>query len=248
MNLTTHSPNYAVRTIKTIQRFTVGQRWEHMVLLLCVFVLLLTGLPQKYRTSGWSQELLSTPERLVIIQQIHHIAALILILEVIYHLGLAIILIALRKMNANIFPSTQDLKNAWDMTRYLIYLSNKKPNFGKYNFEQKITYWFIFFGIGIMAISGLILWFPEFFTRFLPGGIIPASKLTHSSEAIVMAVFVVIWHFYHVHFERLNLSIFTGWLSEDDMRAYHIDDYNNLIETNIDNNQISGEEEKGGTL
>ena len=107
------------------------------------------------------------------------------------------------------------------MIRYLLFLSKDKPAFGKYNFEQKVTYWFIFFGIGIMTLSGLIIWFPEIVTRFLPGGMVPAAKLAHSTEAIVSAIFIIIWHFYHVHLERLNLSIFTGQINEGDLKTFH---------------------------
>jgi len=73
-----------------------------------------------------------------------------------------------------------------------------------------------------------VLWFPLVITRFFPGGIVPAAYLAHSNEAIVAAVFVVIWHFYHVHFQRLNLSIFTGRLSEDEMRDYHAAEFQRL--------------------
>ena len=107
------------------------------------------------------------------------------------------------------------------MIRYLLFISNEKPSYGKYNFEQKFTYWFLVVAITIMVISGFILWFPIFFTKLLPGGIIPAAKFAHSSEAIAGAVFVILWHFYHVHLERLNLSIFTGRLNEEDMQEYH---------------------------
>ncbi len=114
------------------------------------------------------------------------------------------------------------------MVRYLLFLSEEKPAHGKYNFEQKFTYWFVAFGVGIMIVSGLFMWFPVFFTRFLPGGIIPAALLAHSSEAIAAAVFILIWHTYHVHIERLNLSIFTGRLSEHEMREYHELEYEAL--------------------
>jgi cytochrome b subunit of formate dehydrogenase len=79
-----------------------------------------------------------------------------------------------------------------------------------------------------MVITGFILWFPIAFTRFLPGGIIPAAKMAHSTEAIVTVLFIVIWHFYHVHIERLNLSIFTGWLNDQDTRSYHPLEYERL--------------------
>ena len=84
------------------------------------------------------------------------------------------------------------------MIKYLLFLTRKKPVYGKYNFEQKFTYWFLFFGIGILVLSGLVLWFPDGHP-LLPGGIVPAAYLAHSNEAIVAAVFIVIWHFYHVH-------------------------------------------------
>ncbi len=213
---------------RSFKRFALGQRWEHSLLILSILVLLLTGLPQKYRTTGWSQWLLSTPERVGSVQQIHHIAAILLIAEVIYHVGRAIYLMSRRQLPGDILPTWQDVRDAWQMIRYLLFLTRKKPAYGKYNFEQKITYWFLFFGIGILVTSGIVLWFPEVITRFLPGGVIPAAFLAHSNEAVIAAVFIVIWHFYHVHLERLNLSIFTGRLSEQEMRTYHAAEFERL--------------------
>jgi cytochrome b subunit of formate dehydrogenase len=149
------------------------------------------------------------------------VAAVVLILEVLYHLVKNIALLVRRRLPADMFPNMQDLRDAWKMIRYLLFLSKEKPAFGKYNFEQKFTYWFLFLGIGIMVVTGVIMWFPIQWTRIFPGGTIPAAQLAHSSEAIAATVFVLIWHFYHVHFERLNLSIFTGRLNERDMRLYH---------------------------
>lgn len=216
-----------VHTERIFRRFTAGQRWEHAILMVTFTVLLLTGLPQKYYSS-WGHQLLTTPESVLLVRQIHRMAALALTLEAVYHLGRGITLLARRRLPAAIFPTWQDVLDAWQTLKYLLYFSKEKPTFGKYNFEQKFTYWFIFFGIGIMVVSGFILWFPEFVTRFLPGGIIPAARLAHSTEAIVALIFVVIWHFYHVHIERLNLSIFTGWVNERDMRTFHAREYERL--------------------
>ena len=219
----------AVQTHKMFMRFNLGQRWEHMLLLISFTVLLLTGLPQKYRAATWSQQILSTPERVELIQTIHHIFAVVLILEVIYHLGKAIILMARRRLPGDIFVSWQDIRDAGRMVAYLLFIRKEKPIFGKYSFEEKVTYWFIFIGIGIMLVSGIILWFPEVVTRVLSGGVIPAAKLAHSTEAVVAGIFIVLWHFYHVHLQRLNLSIFNGSISEDDMKTYHALEYEQLM-------------------
>jgi len=218
-----------VRTERTFQRFTRAQRWEHGLLLVALTVLLLTGLPQKYRAAAWSQHILATPERVELLRTIHHTAAVLLMLEVVFHLGHAVWLMSRRRLSGAMLPTWQDARDAAGMLRYLLYLSEVKPRFGKYNFEQKFTYWFLFFGLGVLIVSGLILWFPLLFTRFLPGGIIPAAKFAHSTEAIVAGIFVLLWHFYHVHVERLNLSMFTGRLSEEEMRQHHPQEYERLM-------------------
>jgi formate dehydrogenase gamma subunit len=222
--------NNHVKLVRTFPRFSVSQRWEHAIFLVCIAILLLTGLPQKYNTTIWSQVVISSPERLSLIQQIHHIAALVLTTLVLYHLGKAIYLIARRKLPGDMLPTFQDVKDAWNMLLYLVFIKKQKPAFGKFNFEQKVTYWFLFFSIGIMIISGYIMWFPKVITHVLPGGVIPGAMMAHSTEAIVTTIFIVLFHFYHVHFERLNLSIFSGWLNEDDMRTYHSFEYDRLLQ------------------
>lgn len=223
-----HPSPEPIRIERTFRRFSVAQRWEHALLLISVACLLLTGLPQKYQQANWSQWILSTPDRLEQLQQIHHIFALLLISGILYHLGHAVALMARRQLHEDIFPHWKDFKDAWIMIKHLLYMSREKPKFGKYNFEQKFTYWFLFFSIGILAVSGLILWFPLEITRVLPGGVIPAAFLTHSNEAIAVLVFIIVWHFYHVHFQRLNLSIFTGQLSEEEMVEFHRAEYEKL--------------------
>ncbi len=219
-----------IKIERTFRRFTLAQRWEHFLLILSVTMLLLTGLPQKYYYATWSQWILSTPERLELVQQIHHIFALLLIAEILYHLVRAISLMIRHRLSAEIFPTVKDFQDAWQTLKYLLFITKEKPKFGKFNFEQKFTYWFLFFSIGILVISGLILWIPLFVTRFLPGGVVPAAYLAHSNEAIATAVFILIWHFYHVHFQRLNLSMFTGRLTEEEMQKYHPAAYELAIE------------------
>lgn len=221
-------PLQPVQHERTFPRFTVAQRWEHALLMLSGLVLLLTGLPQKYRDLEISQDLLSTPERVELIRQIHHISAIVLALLAVYHLGRIFYLMAKRRLPGDLLPTWQDVRDAGHMLQYLLFLRSDKPKFGRYNFEQKVTYWVVFFSLLIMGLSGFIIWFPVFFTNFLPGGVVPAAKLAHSTEAVVIAIFVIVWHVYHVHIERTNLSMFTGRVSEEEMRTFHEKEYERL--------------------
>ena len=116
-----------VRVERLFLRFSLAQRWEHVLLIVFFTVLLLTGLPQKYRHLEWSQFVLSTPERLATIRQIHHIAALLLTLEAVYHLGKAVYLIIKRRLPADMLVTMQDVHHAWQMLKYLLFLSKEKP-------------------------------------------------------------------------------------------------------------------------
>ena len=104
-----------IRTERLFKRFTLGQRWEHAILFLSFTILLLTGLPQKY-FSSWGYRVLTTPDSVLLVRQIHHITAVVLTLEVVYHLGRGILLLARRQLSADIFPTCQDVRDAWQMS------------------------------------------------------------------------------------------------------------------------------------
>ncbi len=61
---------------------------------------------------------------------------------------------------------------------------------GKYSYTQKFEYWGILTGGFLMIATGAVLWKPLFITRFMTGEIIPAAKVLHSNEALV--VFLII--------------------------------------------------------
>ena len=120
------TPVDQVRTERTFPRFTRAQRWEPGLLILTFLVLLLTGLVQKYRLTGLSQQILSTPERLELIQTIHRLAAVVLTLEALYHVGQGLALLARRRLSGAIFLSWQDIRDAVQMLRYLLFLTDRR--------------------------------------------------------------------------------------------------------------------------
>src|SRR4030042_4344046 len=138
------STNIPGKLVRTFPRFNASQRWEHAIFLLFIAILLLTGLPQKYNSSTWSQAIISSSDRLNTIQQVHHITALVLTALVLYHLGKAVYLITRRRLPGDMLPTVQDIKDALAMLLYLVFIKKQKPAFGKFNFEQKVPYWFLF--------------------------------------------------------------------------------------------------------
>ena len=47
-----------------------------------------------------------------------------------------------------------------------------RPKYGRWTYWEKFDYFAVFWGIVVIGSTGLTLWFPVFFTRFLPGSFI----------------------------------------------------------------------------
>jgi hypothetical protein len=83
-------------------------------------------------------------------------------------------------------------------------------------------------------------WFPTLTTRFLPGEAIPIARLAHSMEAVLALLSIAIWHIYHTALKEKNRSIFTGLMSENDMRENHPLEYERIIAAYDYVQQLSG--------
>jgi hypothetical protein len=84
-----------------------------------------------------------------------------------------------------------------------------------------MEYLAVVWGTIIMAITGFMMWNPIATTRFFPGQIIPAAKAAHGGEAILAVLAIILWHFYHVHLRHFNRSMFTGYLTREEMEDEH---------------------------
>jgi cytochrome b subunit of formate dehydrogenase len=114
----------------------------------------------------------------------------------------------------SVAPSMKDVKNFRKNMTYFLGHAEKPPVFDKFTYMEKIDYWAIFIGMNTMGLTGLMLWFPEFFTRFLPGFFINLAQVLHLLEAILA---VVVKFFIHIGLAHLrpsvypaDMSIFTG--------------------------------------
>ena len=133
----------------------------------------------------------------------------------------------------SIAPSKQDFKNFKQNMAYFLGLQPSPPNFDKFTYMEKIDYWAIFIGMNTMGLTGLILWFPEWFTRFLPGYWVNIAQVLHFYEAILA---VVVKFFIHIGMAHLrpavypaDTSIFTGRISRKRMMEEHPGEWRSIM-------------------
>ncbi|HET8680054.1 MAG TPA: cytochrome b/b6 domain-containing protein, partial [bacterium] len=160
----------------SVERFSMAQRVEHFLLLLSFNVLALTGLPQKYASTGWGERLISALGGIDQTRLIHRTAAVVLMAQGLYHL---VAMLATRRRSVqrhDMRVSLQDVRGMIADIRYLAGRARERPRFGRFDYRQKLEYWAVIWGTVIMAATGLIMWFPIVVTQWLPGVIIPAAR------------------------------------------------------------------------
>lgn len=206
---------------KKYQRFTLSQRIEHILGLSSFTILAVTGLPQKYAAAAWAQAMINGMGGIEFVRFIHRGAAIILMMETIYHLTSAGYKIFVERTRFTMLPGIQDALDALYTFLYNLGLRPDKPQVGRYSFEEKAEYWAFAWGTIVMVITGFIMWNPIATTNFFPGEFIPAAKAAHGGEALLAVLAIILWHFYGVHLKHFNKSMWTGHMTEEEMVHEH---------------------------
>lgn len=208
-------------TEKTYQRFSLAHRIEHILALTSFTILALTGLPQKFPAAGWADAMINLMGGIEMTRQIHHIAAIVLMLETIYHLVAIGYRVFVQRVRFTMLPGVRDLNDAIGTFIYNIGLRKEKPQGGRYTYEEKAEYWAFIWGTIIMVITGFMMWNPIATANFFPGEFIPAAKAAHGGEALLAVLAIIVWHMYGVHLKHFNKSMWTGKMTETEMAHEH---------------------------
>jgi cytochrome b subunit of formate dehydrogenase len=206
-------------------RFNIYHRLVHLLVLLSFFGSTISGLPLKYPSTGWAQWLTRLQGGVAVMGIIHRISALIIALYCVLHLAFIAHYVLARKKKPwgpdTPVPSIQDVRDLWHNVRYFLG-QGSRPLFDRFAYFEKFDYWAVFWGVPIIGLSGLVLWFPEFFARVLPGAAINIAHIMHSDEALLAVGFIYVVHLFntHIQFEKfpLNKVIFTGKVTAAEIR------------------------------
>ena len=113
--------------------------------------------------------------------------------------------------------------------------SDERPNYGRYTYWEKFDYFAVGWGVIIIGSTGLVLWFPELFTRIVPGWAVNVATIIHSDEALLAVGFIFTIHFFNTHFRPdkfpMDPVIFTGQISVEELKFDKPGEYEAMVES-----------------
>ena len=118
-------------------------------------------------------------------------------------------------------PQPQDVIDIFAQLQ-VVRRQGPRPQFDRWTYWEKFDYWAVFWGMFIIGGSGLLLWFPVFFSQFLPGWMFNIATLVHGEEALLAVGFIFTIHFFNGHLRPekfpMDTVIFTGRISEHELK------------------------------
>lgn len=222
---------------RTIERITLQLRVQHFALMVSVALLIVTGIALLYRDSAFGRFLIALEGGFEARGIIHRIAAGLLIATVLYHLLYILFSRTGHEEFMQMLLKAQDFKDYGAALLYDLGLRAEKPQLDRYSYREKFQYWAFALFVVIMIISGVILWFHNWFFGLLPKWAFDVAIAVHSGTGTLILIVLTLWHLYVVHLSPgrfpLDWSFWDGKISEKQLREEHPLEYKRLKEKGL---------------
>jgi cytochrome b subunit of formate dehydrogenase len=221
-------------------RFVPFERLLHFMMVSSFLLLVVTGMPLKFYYTDWAKAIFTVIGGAETARTLHRFGAVITFI----YFGLHVLSLvgkawkgrkSLRSADGSfhfkqlwqvlfgpdsMIPTMQDYRDFVAHNKWF-FGKGPKPQFDRWTYWEKFDYFAVFWGVAIIGTSGLLMWFPEFFTKFLPGWALNIALLIHSDEALLAAGFIFSIHFFNTHFRiekfPMDTVIFSGRVSKTEM-------------------------------
>ncbi|MGA3211651.1 MAG: hypothetical protein ABSD20_10115 [Terriglobales bacterium] len=221
-------------------RFTRLYRTLHACMIISFLTLALSGLSLKFSYTAWAAKLSRIMGGFETAGYVHRFAALIMFGTFTAHV-IGLVKEKQRKKASwrsilfgpnTLLPTRQDLNEFVGTMKWFVGMG-PRPQYGRWTYWEKFDYFAVFWGIVVIGSTGLTLWFPVFFTRFLPGPFINVATIIHSDEALLATGFIFTVHFFNTHLRPekfpMDTTIFTGHMPLAELKRDKPREYASLV-------------------
>jgi len=226
---------------KYVLRFTPLNRTLHFFMIISFIILALTGMSLKFSYTEWARILSAVFGGYESAGYLHRFAAIIMMIVFTTHI------VNLFKLKRSEFGSwkkllfgynsmlfnKKDINDLKDSIKWFLG-KGERPEYGRWTYWEKFDYFAVFWGMFVIGSTGMTLWFPEFFTNFIPGWILNVTTIIHSDEALLAVGFIFTVHFFNTHLRPekfpMDIVIFSGRIPLEEFKLDRPDEYKKLVE------------------
>jgi len=209
-------------------RFSVLQRFLHLIVMLGFTGLAVTGFSLKFSHQWWAGGFVWLVGGAGHLAYLHRFFAVITYACVMAHILWLIYYKLVLKGSLtgpqSLFPGIKDVKDLLGHLRYF-FGRGTVPAFNRFTYWEKFDYLAILLGMNTMGLTGVILWAPEFFSRLMPGYFINLAQVLHLYEAIMAVALKFVVHLISAHLRPelfpMEKSIFNGKTTREKIMREH---------------------------
>ena len=243
-----------IRDDEVFLRMNRTERVQHILLIVSFSLLVLTGLPLMFSEVPFVKAVFAFGRIFYYRGLVHRAAAVLLIADIAWHFGYTVLTTRGRENFRELLPKAKDALDAVTLFGYNVGLTawlyrkgigrrffdrhpfwkfERPPEYGRYNFIEKLEYLAVAWGSLVMIVSGFFMWNVELSLRLFPLWLHDILVIAHGYEAMLAFLAIIIWHMYNVH---LNPEVFPmsriwldGTITGHQLRTLHILEYRKIL-------------------
>ena len=208
-----------------VVRFSLNERLQHLVLMISVIVLVVTGLSLRFADTWLGRAVIIAEGGIEARGLLHRIAAVGLMLLWAYHALYVVFTEWGHHQFMRILPRIQDMRDLVATLKFNLGTAPEAPRFGLFNFRQKFQYWAVALGVWTMVLTGLVLWFRSESMAVMPKWVVDVAQIVHSGEGLLIFVVLFLWHLYDTHLRPgvfpMDRTWLRGWLTVEELKERH---------------------------
>jgi len=224
-----------------VRRFRTFERNLHLTVITSFLGLATTGMILKFSYAGWARVMARVLGGFEVAGWIHRVCAMMTFA----YFGMHVYDLARKRRQSGLswwgFLTGPDsmLMNGSDWREFKQSLKwfvgkGPRPEYGRWTYWEKFDYFAVFWGVAVIGGTGMLLWWPAFFTHFMPGWMVNVATTIHSDEALLAVAFIFSIHFFNTHFRPekfpIDTVIFTGGVPLEEFKKDRPREYQEMVE------------------
>jgi cytochrome b subunit of formate dehydrogenase len=221
-----HAPPVKISQEKMVWRFGLYERALHFMIITSFLTLAATGLPLRFAYTGWAKFIARFLGGFETAGYLHRLAAVVTFV----YFGMHLVKLFRRVLRGekglfwgpdSMVPQLKDLEDMIGQIKWFLGMG-PRPKFDRFTYWEKFDYWAVFWGVAIIGVSGLVLWFPQAAATVLPGWAFNLAMIIHGDEALLATGFIFSIHFFNSHLRPekfpMDFVIFTGRVHLEELK------------------------------